>query len=71
MRIVPRSRSQYAHVEWDSDDQKRIHGLQETISSAPLNIPSLKGLRIELSEHDVIPADKRHSLIEGKFFAVE
>jgi methionyl-tRNA formyltransferase len=71
MRIIPSTKSSYAHVEWDSTDQQQIQKLLKGISSAPLAVPSLEGLKIEVSAHDILPEATRNSLIDGRFLAID
>jgi len=71
MKIVPSTKHSYAYVEWDSTDQQQIQKLHQSISSAPLAVPSLKGLQIEIAEHDILPEDKRNALIKGRFLALD
>jgi hypothetical protein len=71
MKIVPSTKHSYAYVEWDSTDQQQIQKLHQSISSAPLAVPSLRGLQIEIAEHDILPEDKRNALIEGRFLALD
>lgn len=71
MRIVPSTDSDYAYIEWDSEEQKWIDELQRMILRFLPDIKPPKGLQIEISEHDLIPENIRRSLIEGRFFLVE
>jgi hypothetical protein len=71
MRIIPSTKSSYAYVEWDNKDQQQIQELHKGISSAPLAVPSLKGLKIEVSAHDILPEATRKSLIDGRFLVLD
>ncbi len=71
MRIVPGTKRDYAHVELESKDAELINELQKTALRALLGVASLKGLRIEISEHDLIPDRVRRSLADGRYFVVE
>ena len=71
MRIVPSTKKDYAHVEWDNEEEKQIKESKGRVLASKRDSESLKGLRIEISERDLVPDHVRSSLKEGRFFIVE
>ncbi len=70
MRIIPKTKKEYAQVVWEGADEERISDLQKTLFFS-LDMAPLKGLRIEISQCDSVQDDVRRSLDDGRFFEVK
>ena len=71
MRIVPGTKSEYAHIELEAADFALISKLQKQVLESLVDPQELKGLRIEISAADHVPENVRKSLAEGRFFVVK
>lgn len=70
MKIINSTPTEYAHIELDRSDQRQIGELQKNFVDSVRGSTSLKGIRIEVSEHDCVSEEVRRSLVEGRFFVV-
>lgn len=71
MRIIPRAKRSYAHIEWEASDEARIRELQQEFARSLVRSNPPPGLRIEVSENDAVPDNVRKRLLDGRFFVVE
>ena len=69
MKVVDRTKTDYAHIQFSTEDQSRIDELRKSVLVTPLD--ALKGLQIEVSESDLVPEDVRGALKDGRFYLVE
>lgn len=70
MKIINSTPTEYAHIELDRGDQTQIGELQKKFVDSARSPTSLKGIRIEVSEHDSVSEKVRRSLVAGRFFVV-
>jgi hypothetical protein len=70
MKIIPSTADDYAQVILEQVDETLIKKLERTCVETSGRPSAVEGLRIEVSEKDIVPDEIRASLVSGRFLKV-